>query len=101
MAPAVHNPCGAESHGEIGMTNVLGGRKGRDHPRTRARLIALVDRGTSLHFSTPALDEVVGEEEPSELLIDFGERRRFGLVHREVSGLQGGPDAEPRGDLLG
>ena len=39
----------------------------------------------------------------AKLLIEPGERRRFGLVDREVSGLQRGLDAErpARGDLLG
>jgi hypothetical protein len=42
-------------------------------------------------------------EEPAKLLTEPGERRRFGLVDREVRGLQRGLDAErpARGDLLG
>lgn len=63
----------------------------------------MVDGGTSLRLSLAALDEVLGVEEPAKLLIELGERRRFGLVDREVRGLQRGLDAErlARGDLLG
>jgi hypothetical protein len=41
-------------------------------------------------------------EEPAELPIELGERRCFGLVDREVRGLERGLDAErpARGDLL-
>jgi hypothetical protein len=39
---------------------------------TRARLLALVDGGTSLRLSLAALDEVLGVEEPAKLLIELG-----------------------------
>jgi hypothetical protein len=47
---------------------------------TRVRLLAVVDGRTSLCLGLAALDEVLGAEEPARLLIEFGERRRFGLI---------------------
>jgi hypothetical protein len=63
----------------------------------------VVDGGTSFCLSVAALDEVLGVEERAELLVELGERRRLGLVDRQVRGLQRGLDAErpARGDLAG
>src|SRR5229473_8370142 len=55
-------------------------------------LLALVNGGASLRLGLAALDEVLGVEEPAKLLIEPGERRRLGLVDREVRGLQRGLD---------
>lgn len=53
---------------------------------TQACLLAVVDGGTSVCLSLAALAEVLGVEEPAELLIELGERRRLGLVDHEEDG---------------
>ena len=49
--------------------------------RGRLRHGPAAEYGTAVVvLAAVALDEVLGVEEPAKLLIEFGERRRFGLI---------------------